>query len=252
VSPPSLNRPGPDEPELDALLGAYALDALDPDERDRVDRYLEVNPLARGEVDELRESAASLALAPVDDLTAPADLWDRISSRLADEPRVLTTLQPRARRSFSPRVVGALAAVAAIVIVVLAAQVIVIRNRDANPPSNLAAAFDKAATQQGAREVALAPANGVEVARIVLLPDGTGFLKNDGMKPLAPDHTYQLWALSGTGDQPIAISAGVLGSSPSTVGFHTSGAVRGFGLTVEETPGVVSSTQPIYASAAVT
>jgi anti-sigma-K factor RskA len=252
VTPPSLNRPGPNDPELDALLGAYALDALDPDERARVDQYLAVNALARSEVDELRESASSLALAPLDDLTAPSELWDRISSRLADEPRVLTTLQPRARRSLSPLVVGALAAVAAIAIVVLAAQVIVLRGRDTNSAGNLARAFDKAATQQGAREVALAPANGAEVARIVLLPDGTGYLKNNGMKPLPPDRTYQLWALTGTADQPIAISAGVLGSSPRTVGFHTSGAVRGFGLTVEKTPGVVSSTQPMYASATVT
>jgi anti-sigma-K factor RskA len=251
VNPPSLNRPSANDPELDALLGAYALDALDPDERARVDEYLAVNPLARGEVDELRESASSLALVPVDDLSAPTELWDRISSRLADEPRVLTTLKPRARR-FSPRVVSALAAVAAIAIVVLAVQVIVLRGRDTNSPSNLASAFDDAAAQQGAREVALAPANGAEVARIVLLPDGTGFLQNNGMKPLPPDRTYQLWALTGTRDQPIAISAGVLGSSPRTVGFHTSGAVRGFGLTVEKTPGVVSSTQPMYASATVT
>jgi anti-sigma-K factor RskA len=251
VNPPSLNRPSPSDPELDALLGAYALDAVDPDERARVDEYLAVNPLARDEVDELRESAASLALAPVDDLTAPPALWDRISSRLADEPRVLTTLQPRGRRFLSPRVVAGLAAVAAVAIVVLAAQVIVLRARDTSSPSNLAAAFDKAATQTGAREVALAPATGARVARIVLLPDGTGYLKNDDMKPLPPDRTYQLWALSGTGQQPIAISAGVLGSSPRTVGFHTSGVVRGFGLTVEKTPGVVSSTQPLYASATV-
>jgi anti-sigma-K factor RskA len=250
VNPPA-NRPSPNDPELETLLGAYALDALDPDERVRVDEYLAINPLARGEVDELRESAASLALAPVDDLTAPTELWDRISARLADEPRVLTTLQPRARRSFSPRVVTTLAAVAAIAIVALATQVIVLRGRDTSP-SNLAAAFDKAATQQGAREVALAPAHGVEVARIVLLPDGTGYLRNDGMKPLRPDRTYQLWALGGTADKPIAISAGVLGPAPRTVGFHTSGAVRGFGLTVERTPGVVSSTQPMYASATVT
>jgi Anti-sigma-K factor rskA len=251
MSPASPIRPGPSDPELDALLGAYALDAVEPDERARVDEYLAANPLARSEVDELRESAASLALAPVDDLSAPAELWDRISSRLADEPRVLTTLEPRTRR-LSPRVLTGLAAVAAVVIVVLAVQVIVLRARDTNSPGDLAVAFDRAAKQTGAREVALAPANGAEVARIVLLADGTGYLKNDRMEPLPPDRTYQLWALSGTGRQPVAISAGVLGPSPRTVGFHTSGAVRGFGLTVEKTPGVVSSTQPMYASATVT
>ena len=57
----------PSPPELDALLGAYALDALDPDERAQVDEYLARNPGARAEVDELRETAAALALRPVDD-----------------------------------------------------------------------------------------------------------------------------------------------------------------------------------------
>ncbi len=252
MNPPSVNRPSGNDPELDALLGAYALDALDSDERDRVDEYLAVNPLARDEVDELRESAASLALAPVYDVSAPAELWDRISSQLEDEPRVVTSFRPRERRVLSPRVAGVLAAVAAIAIVVLAAQVIVLRGRDTSSPSNLAAAFDKASTQTGAREVALAPSNGPAVARIVLLPDGTGYLKNDAMSPLPSDRTYQLWALSGSADKPVAISAGVLGSSPGTVGFHTSGDVHGFGLTVEQAPGVVSSTQPMYATAAVT
>ena len=39
--------------ELDELLGAYALDAVDDDERRRVDDYLEVNPRASAEVQAL-------------------------------------------------------------------------------------------------------------------------------------------------------------------------------------------------------
>jgi len=80
-----MNMPTPNDPELDSLLGAYALDALDRDERLRVDTYVANNARARAEVDELRESAASLALAPVDDLTAPPHLWDRISLSIDDE-----------------------------------------------------------------------------------------------------------------------------------------------------------------------
>ena len=55
--------PGATE-ELDSLLGAYALDALDPADRARIDAYLERDADARAEVDELRETAASLALLP--------------------------------------------------------------------------------------------------------------------------------------------------------------------------------------------
>ena len=247
---PPLDHPSGSDPEFDALLGAYALDAIDPDERARVDEYLAGNPTARDEVDELRESAASLALAPMRDVSASPELWHRISSSIADEPRVITALPTRERRIFSPRVVMGLAA--AIALVVLAAGVLVVQGRNSKGSSDLATVFDKAASQHGARQIALAPANGVEVARIVLLPDGSGYLKNDGMNALPSDLTYQLWALSGSKDQPIAISAGVLGGSPRTVAFHTSSDVHGFGLTVEHTPGVVSSTQPMYATATVT
>ena len=41
-----MNRPTSNDPDLDALLGAYALDALDDDERARVDEYLATNPAA--------------------------------------------------------------------------------------------------------------------------------------------------------------------------------------------------------------
>jgi anti-sigma-K factor RskA len=245
-----VNRPSANDPDLDALLGAYALDALEPDERARVDEYLANNQAARDEVDELRESAASLALVPAHDVNAPTELWNRIASRLADEPRAFTPIS-RERRVFSPRVVTGLAVAAAIAIVVLAVSVVVLERRDSRT-GDLAAAFDNARTKQGAHEVALTPGSGVAVARIVLLPDGTGYLKNDGMKPLPPDRTYQLWALSGSRDKPVAISAGVLGNSPGAVAFHTSRDVHGFAVTVEQAPGVVSSTQPMYASASVT
>jgi anti-sigma-K factor RskA len=238
-----LNSPHRD-PELDSLLGAYALDALDPAERERVEVYIGNNPEARNEVDELRESAASLALTPALDTSAPSELWNRISEHLADEPRV-TPLRRRARRF--PAMSAALAVAAALVVVVLAASVIAVRGRDSSP-SDLASAYDAAAKRDDAREVSLTSAQGVSVAHIVVLPDGTGYLRNEGMKPLSADETYQLWALQGDPTKPTAISAGVLGASPDTVAFHTNGAVHGFGLTIEQSPGVIASTQPMYAT----
>ena len=86
----------------------------------------------------------------------------------------------------------------------------------------------------------------------MLLPDGSGFLKNQDMATLPNDQTYQLWAVSGPQSKPVVISAGVLGADPKTVAFHTDGQVNAFGVTVEQSPGVVSSTQPMYAQASVT
>ena len=47
----------PDSHDLDELLGAYALDAVSPEEADRVEDYLAINPRAAAEVREHREVA---------------------------------------------------------------------------------------------------------------------------------------------------------------------------------------------------
>jgi len=79
--------------ELEELLGAYALDALDDDERRKVERMLESNPRARAEVQQHRETASMLAFSGS---TAPD----------AVVPSVATTVptSPRVRRATSARV----------------------------------------------------------------------------------------------------------------------------------------------------
>jgi anti-sigma-K factor RskA len=252
-----MNTPMND-PELDALLGAYALDALDGEERALVEEYMQHNPRARAEVDELRESAAALALAPVGDLRAPDGLWEKISASIADDEQdtaapISLDAQREKRRTLVRRAGAFIAVAASIAVVFLAVQVVSLGGQldDAKEPgaASASAAFEKAASVDGAREVALVPPQGAEVARVVLLPDGTGYLKNDGMRPLDADQTYQLWALTGDPDKPTVISAGVLGADPKAVAFQAGGDVHGFALTVEDAPGVVSSEQPAYASA---
>ena len=262
-----MNIPAPNDPELDGLLGAYALDALDPDERLRVDAYVAANARARDEVDELRESAASLALAPADDATAPPELWDRFARTIQDEsapgagtvddPAAADLAARRARRAARRvRWVSWAAVAAAVVAALLAAQVVVLHHRldDARGTGEkeAAAAFVRAGHATGARKLALAPTNGAEVARVVLLPDGSGYLKNDHLARLDTEHTYQLWALTGRGDRTVAISAGVLGSNPSAAAFRTSPDVHGFAITVERSPGVVSPSQTPIAGATLT
>jgi len=257
-----MNIPAPNDPELDALLGAYALDALDPGERARVDAYVATNVQARDEVDELRESAAALALAPVDDTTAPPELWDRISRTIerelaaesgGEDEDVEDELAARRGRR-SPRWMTIVAAAAAMIAIALTVQVVSLHHRLDNAGGGTgeraaAAAFVRAGQVAGARKVALAPANGAEVARVVLLPDGSGYLKSDGLAQLDAQHTYQLWALTGSAAHPVAISAGVLGSHPQAAEFRTSDPVLGFALTVEPAPGAPQPSQAPFASA---
>ena len=68
--------------ELRELLGAYALDAVEPDEARAVEDHLRDCPQCRAEVEEHRSVAALLGNVGA---AAPADLWDRIAASL-DEP----------------------------------------------------------------------------------------------------------------------------------------------------------------------
>jgi anti-sigma-K factor RskA len=253
--------PGATE-ELDSLLGAYALDALDGADRARVEAYLERDDTARAEVDELRETAASLALMPAASLDAPPELWDRIAGEIAeerergvDELTVRRDHRARRRRGRAPWIVPAAAAAAVVVLVAMGAQVVSLNGRLDKAhqlgPTAMAAAFDRAAKVDGALQVGLTAKSGATLARVVLLPDGTGYLRGDALEPLPADQTYQLWAVTGPAEKAVTVSAGVLGSDPQAVAFRASGPIRAFALTVEGTGGVVTSTQTPIAQAAI-
>jgi hypothetical protein len=65
--------------ELDELLGAYALDAVDNDERNEVEAYLARSPRARAEVHEHQQVAAALGNSTAE---APASIWLRIEASI--------------------------------------------------------------------------------------------------------------------------------------------------------------------------
>jgi hypothetical protein len=114
------------------------------------------------------------------------------------------------------------------------------------------AGFERAGHAHGARQGVLSSNQGTPLARVVLLPDGSGYFKNDAMTPLDKNHTYQLWAMSGSSDHPAAVSEGVLGPDPGAASFHASPTASRFALTVEQAGGVAQPTQPPYASATLT
>lgn len=65
---------------IDELLGAYALDAVDADERLLVERYLIDHPEARAEVGRFQEVAAALAGGEAAEI--PDQLWERVRTGL--------------------------------------------------------------------------------------------------------------------------------------------------------------------------
>ncbi len=256
--------------ELQALLGAYALDAVDDDERDQIERYLDSDPRARAEVESFREAASMLAMSGAD---APSGIWDRIVGEIDGEQRnleqigvempdlnitagreVVTPISEAKRvresghRSVALRWVGVAAAVAATLIAVLSVEVV--RQNDRIDRLDVAMTSDAvqrgaatAVSAPGSRAVSLTADSGAELASIVLRPSGTGYFVSKGLKVAPEGEVYQLWALVGDPKQPEAISAGVLGRDPRVASFRFSGPVNGFAVTLEKAPGVISSLQ---------
>ena len=87
--------------ELDALLGAYAIDALDDDERDEVERLVEADPELGAEAHRLQAAATGLLDGYADDEEVPASLLGGLLARALERPPspAGTWPTPPARRS---------------------------------------------------------------------------------------------------------------------------------------------------------
>jgi len=87
------------------------------------------------------------------------------------------------------------------------------------------------------------------VARVVLLPDGRGYLVSSSLPSLDAGRTYQLWGVVGK----TPISLGLLGAAPRQAAFTMAGSRRAssFGITVEPAGGSVTPTFPMVASGTV-
>jgi anti-sigma-K factor RskA len=252
-----------DEAEL--LLAAYALDAVDADEAEAIERHLLDCPRCRAEVATHREVAALLANTGA---SAPEGLWDRIVAGLdepdlqPDAPPILSMLEARPGRSrrttaAAMAAVAAVVAVAAAVIGVLGVKVDRLDRQVAQlrRPSGaqgveeaaLAALVDPAAHQVVLRPSASAP--GASVTHVVILRDGRAFIVQPTLPPLAEGRTYQLWGVHG--DQKISL--GLLGRQPTTSAFRVDPTLTVLAITVEPEGGVVISQEsPIVAGPVVT
>jgi anti-sigma-K factor RskA len=227
--------------DIEELLGAYALDAIDDDERRMVDAYIITNPRARAEVDQHREVATLLAFGGTD---APDGLWDRIVLSLdeieAEAPspgpelaKVLPARRPPRRRWW----LGALAAAAALIAVV-ALSVALVRKDDGGP--SLASAY-ATAKDDPANKTVLLTTNGTTRATAVLEPSGRAFLDPTSLPALASDRTYQLWGVVEGESAPVSL--GVLGPNPQLTMFGVGGPLQALAITDEKAGGVVQTQQ---------
>lgn len=238
--------------DIEELLGAYALDAVDGTEAEAVELHLRECVRCREEVAAHREVATLLAHSGGD---APAGLWERIAGELdSPAPPALLRLPDRAGGGgvdggvAGPRrrdrwAMPALA-VAAAVIAVLGFQVVRLDSR----VDRLPAAVETRTVESAARaalldpdsiRIRLASTAGGPSADAVVLPDGHGYLIMKDQQALPYDRTYQLWGVTPGG----TVSLGVMGAAPNVVPFAAAGDLKALAVTVERAGGVVSSDQ---------
>lgn len=229
--------------EMEELLGAYALDAVDVDERSEIDVHLAACPRCSSEVASHREVAAALAHAGA---PAPEGVWDRIAGALVEAPpaldlaRVAPLPKPRMRgRGF---MVGLVAA-AAVMTSVLGFEVVRQERRvDRLTNAMQRRALDQVAASANAdskaQRVTLRSDDGAIFAQAAMQENGTGFLVRNNLPVLPNGRTYQLWGSVGARN----VSLGVLGPTPGVVGFHVDGEVTTVVVTEEERGGAVLPT----------
>lgn len=249
--------------ELRELLGAYAINALDDDERALVASHLAESAALREELVPYLDAAAALG-ATVEETPSPAT-WDRILTQVrADGPRAVSTLAARTvpaavesvapvialdaareSRRFRRRTIGRTIAAGAVAAAI--AVPVTLSFAGGSSPS-IAALGRKAAKEPGARLVPLRDASGVQVARAVVTPSGRGYLLDDHLPALPNGSTYQLWAV--TGAKPV--SAGVLGRDPGDSAFTVDAPTTALAVSVEPAAGSTQPTKTPVASGAIT
>ncbi len=225
------------------LLGAYALGALEPDERARVEALLLVDQDARAELHALQFGAAWLARS---DIRPSGEVWERIRAEVDAD---LVDSHPS--KDFSPPVLLAsrrrvrqLVAVAAVVAVGVIGTATILNNGSGG--ASVEAAARAAMDDPGTRRVDLRTPDGKVAARLVVYSDGRGYVVDTKLTPIGDRRTYQLWAITPSG----AVSQGVLGRSPGASEMHGSTGERAssYAITIEHQGGSRTPKGPFVAT----
>jgi anti-sigma-K factor RskA len=276
--------PEPTHSEIEELLGAYALDALEPEETVLVERHLRECVRCVIEVGQHHEVTGLLANSGGDAseelwhkiaerLDTPSEVpsWDRLAARLDSStipeavpqvqrppPAAVIQLdQTRRRHRWMVRTASLVAAAAAVLAVVLGVQVNHLNhqvNALSSTRQSVSAAAQAALENPTTQRIQLTPPatspgpKGTSVT-LVVGQTGTGYVFASDLAPLPSSQTYQLWgAINGQ-----LVSLGVLGPDPGVRAFtyDTGTKVQAFAITAERGGGVVQTTHLPVVEAAV-
>ncbi len=227
--------------ELHELTAGYALDALEPEEREAFERHLDECESCREELIAFWEVSGALALAADGPAPSP-ELRDRILADARAEKQNVVPLH--SRRRLAPAL-GTLTAIAAAVAIGLGIYSLSLNNKLDDTRSALAAQEHAASVlaDPAANTVTLAAGTG----RLVVAGDGDVVLVLDDLAAAPSGKTYQAWVVEGT----TPVSAGVFTSSDGTAIVPIPQAVPDgavVAVTVEDAGGATTPTLPPVAA----
>ncbi len=233
-------------PDLHTLAGAYAVDALPPDERAAYEEHVRACPECAQEVHELRATAARLAAACAQ--TPPAGLRHRVLAAIASIRPLPPLAQPAAAPL--PQLMPRLLATAAAVALLLAGTFGVLAFQADRRADRLALDNDRlidVLVAPDARGIGGQVAGGGQATVMVSRERGTVVVLADDLAAVAGDRDYQVWLL-GPGGTRTARSAGLLDLDATGDAIRLVetplGNVTSIGLTVEPAGGSKRPTTP--------
>ena len=179
------------ETGIHELTAAYALDALDTDERREYERHLPACASCQEELAALSQTTEGLAVAASGPAPSPA-LRERILAGARAEPQVVVPFERRRARRLAP-VIGVAAAVAAAVAVAVGiwASQLMSDLDDARSALERERAVAAVLADPDARSVALAVGSG----RLVVDDDGGAVLVLDELDPAPAGKAYETWVV---------------------------------------------------------
>ncbi len=180
---------------LHDLTPAYALDALDADERDTYEQHLSTCEQCRAELETMQRTASSLAYAVVSPTPPPA-LRERILEEARRERGNVVPFRPRRLTTYALGGLAAAAAAVAVAVGLWASSVSDQLDRERSVVEILA--------DPQARSLSMEGGDG----RVVVTDSGEAALVVSGIAAAPTGKTYEIWVLDGERALPAGLFEG--------------------------------------------
>ncbi|EAR24958.1 membrane protein [marine actinobacterium PHSC20C1] len=212
--------------DLAAQSGAYALNALSPEEREAFEKHLTASAETRTETTELSDTAVALGMA-VDPVTPPPALKANLMAMIAQTPQLprevevvddaakvvqpaATPAEKKAQGRWFTRPATALAAVAAAVALIVAGGVVAdsIGRTSLQETSFAAQQADQLAAINGASDsqrLVSTVTGGATATFVWSVELASSAVIVDGLEPLPDNQVYELWYIDSAGARPAGL-----------------------------------------------